>query len=286
MTTATTATATVTSTTSTSPTSFAARASARPASFRNTLAAEWSKLTALRSTYLTLGLGFVLSVATTALVSLALGSTRDDWSPDFSPVTTSMIGTIWALIIYAVFGVLVASREYAGGLIRLTLTATPRRGRVLAAKLVLTGLITLAFGLLTTVAMFLVGQAILRAYGLPATDLGNADARRMVLGLGATMPVFPLIGLGLGVLLRSTAGAITAVLGLLWLPQIIGQFLPRWWQEHVISRLPGSAVDSVTLGHIESSFSYSDPAVGAVIAATWLVAVIGAAYLAFLRRDA
>jgi ABC-2 type transport system permease protein len=275
----------MTTATTTLTTPLANRTAPRPARFANTLAAEWSKLAALRSTYLTLGLGVALSV-TTALVSLALGSTRDSWSADFSPITTSMVGNIWALIVSSVFGALVMSREYAGGLIRLTLAATPRRGRVLAAKLVLVCLITLAFGLLTTVGMFLVGQAILGAYGMPTTDLGDADARRMVFGLGATMPVFPLIGLALGVLLRSTAGAITGVLGLLWLPQIVGQFLPRWWQEHIISRLPGSAVDSITLGHIESSFSYSEPAVGAVIAGVWLGALVGAAYLALLRRDA
>lgn len=267
-------------------TAFASRATARPVRFRDTLAAEWIKLVALRSTYLMLGLGLLFSVGTSALVCLALGSTRESWPADVSPVTTSMVGNIWALIVSSVFGALVVSREYGGGLIRLTLTATPRRGRVLAAKLILVSLITLVFGLVATVGMFLVGQAVLGAYGMPTASLADADARRMVLGLGATMPAFPVIGVALGVLLRSTAGAITVVLGLLWLPQIVGAFLPRWWQEHVISLLPGSAVDSITLGHIESSFSYSDPAVGAAIAGVWLAVLIGAAFVALHRRDA
>ena len=279
-------TATIATMPGTTPLTATARAAARPASFFNTLAAEWSKLATLRATYLILGLGVVLSIGTTALVCLALGSTQQSWSADFSPITTSMVGNIWALIVFSVFGVLVASREYAGGLIRLTLAATPRRARVFAAKLLLAGLIIFVFGLLTTVGMFLVGQAILGAYGRPTTDLGNADVQRMVLGLGATMPFFPIIGLALGVLLRSTAGAITTVLGLLWLPQIVGEFMPRWWQEHVISRLPGSALDSVTVSHIESSASYSDPVVGAVVAGMWLVAIVGAAYLTLVRRDA
>ena len=264
----------------------ASRAAARPARFANTLAAEWAKVATLRSTYLTLGLGLVLSIGTTALVCLALGSTQDDWSADFSPVTTSMVGNIWALIVYAVFGVLVMSREYSGGLIRLTLSATPRRGRVLAAKLLLVGLITFVFGLLTTVGMFLVGQAVLGAYGMPSTDLGDADARRMVLGLGAVMPFFPIVGLALGILLRSTAGAITAVLGLLWLPEVFGEFLPTWLQENILSLLPSNAMDSVTLAHIEPSASNVDPVVGVVIAGAWLVAVVGAAYVTLVRRDA
>ncbi len=276
----------MTTATTTLTTPLAASAAPRPASFWNTLAAEWSKLATLRSTYLTLGLGVALSIATTALVSLALGSTQDDWSADFSPVTTSMVGNIWALIVSSVFGALVMSREYAGGLIRLTLSATPRRGRVLAAKVLLVSGIILVIGLLTTVGMFLAGQAILGAYGMPTTDLGDADAQRMVLGLGIVMPFFPLAGLALGVLLRSTAGAITAVLGLLWLPEIFGEFLPTWLQENILSLLPSNAMDSVTNAHIEPSATNVDPVLGALIAGAWLVAIVGAAYLTLLRRDA
>lgn len=276
----------MTTATMTSMTSIASGAPARPVSFLNTLAAEWSKLASLRSTYLTLGLGLVLSIATTALVSLALGSTQDDWSADFSPITTSMVGNIWAMIVASVFGVLVMSREYSGGMIRLTLSATPKRGRVLAAKLLLTGLTTLVFGLLTTVGMFLVGQAVLGAYGMPMANLGDADARRMVLGLGAVMPFFPIVGIALGVLFRSTAGAISAVLGFIWLPVIFGEFMPRWWQENVLSLLPGAAVDSLTVAHIEPSPTFSDPVVGAIIAGAWLVAIVGAAYVTLVRRDA
>ena len=279
-------TTTMASTTLTATTPFAARASARPASFRNTLAAEWAKLASLRSTYLILGLGLALSIGTTALVAAALGSTQESWSADFSPITTSMVGNIWALIIFPVLGVLVMSREYSGGLIRLTLTATPRRGRVLAAKLILVSGITFVFGLLTTVGMFLVGQAILGAYGMPSTNLGDADVQRVVLGLGAVTPFFPIVGLALGVLLRSTAGAITAVLGLLWLPVIFGEILPTWWQKNVMSLLPGPAMDSFTIAHIEPSALNVDPVVGAVIAGAWLVAVVGAAYLTLVRRDA
>lgn len=276
----------MTTATMASTTPFAARAPARPASFANTLASEWSKVATLRSTYLTLTLGLVLSIGTTALVCLALGSTQESWAADFSPVTTSMVGNIWALIVYSVFGVLVMSREYSGGMIRLTLSATPRRGRVLAAKLILVSGITLVFGLLTTVGMFLVGQAVFGAYDMPTTDLGNADARRMVLGLGATMPFFSIIGLALGVLLRSSAGAIATVLGFIWLPVIFGVTLPRWWQENVISLLPGSALDSLTIAHIEPTPSMVDPGVGVVIATAWFVAIVGAAYLTLVRRDA
>ncbi|OAI42321.1 hypothetical protein AYO38_11525 [bacterium SCGC AG-212-C10] len=255
-------------------------------SFTNALRSEWFKLATLRSTHLTLGLGLLLSLATSAVVCVALGSTQDDWSPDFSPITTSMVGMIFGLIIYSVFGVMTVSREYANGTIRVTLTANPDRRRVFLAKLTLVSATIMVFGLLTTTSMFLASQAILGAYGMPTASLTDPDAARMVLGLGLVMPFFPIMGLAFGMLLRSTAGGITTVLGLLWLPQIFGELVPLWFQEHVLSLLPSNGLDSVTIGHIEPSPAFSHPILGGLIAGTWLVVVVGAAYLAFLRRDA
>ena len=260
--------------------------------FTNTLAAEWVKLTSLRSTYLTIGLGLLLSIGTSALVALAVGNSFDGGGLATAeevvaePIITSMVGNIFTLIVFSVFGVLVASSEYSSGMIRLTLTATPKRGRVLLAKLLLVTSATMVFGLVSTVGMFLVGQAILAAYGMPMTDLADADAQRMVLGLGAVTPFYAIAGLALGVILRSTAGGITTVLGLIWLPVIFGPLLPVAWQEKVLSLLPGPALDSLTVSHVAESSMYPDPAVGAVTAVAWLVAFIGAAYLVLRRRDA
>ncbi|MGE3913954.1 MAG: ABC transporter permease subunit, partial [Chloroflexota bacterium] len=225
-------------------------------------------------------------LATTGLASVAMGSSNIEWPEDFDPMTFAMVGNIFALIIYPAFGVMVMSGEYSSGMIRATLAATPRRGRVFLAKLLLVSSITLVLGLVTTVGMFLVAQAVLGSYAMPATTLGNADARQLVIGLGVVMPFFPVVGLALGAVLRSTAGAITTVLGLLWLPLIFGEIMPMWWRENVISLLPGTALDSLTLGHIVESPTYTEPLVAAVIVAGWLVVLVGAAYLAFVRRDA
>lgn len=262
----------------------------RATKFTDTVASEWVKLTTLRSTYLTLGLGVVLSVVMSALVSAAVGSTFDSWSASrqaqFQPILLSVSGNVVVLIAFAVFGVLVAAGEYSSGMIRLTLTATPSRGRVFLAKLLLVGGLTMVLGVVSLVAMFLVGQAVLGAYGIPVASLGDADARRLVLGLGLVTPLFPILGLALGVILRSTAGAITVILGMMWLPQLLGTLLPTWPQEHVLSLLPGLAADSMTVAHIAHSPMYSDAGLGAAMVALWLVAFVGTAYVMFRRRDA
>jgi ABC-2 type transport system permease protein len=266
--------------------SFSTREATRGASFWDTLASEWSKLTSLRFTRITLGLGLAISLATAALASVAIGSTETQWPESLHPATFSMIGNIFSLIIYSVFGVMVMAGEYSSGMIRLTLTATPRRGRVFMAKLILVTSIVFVFGLITTLGMFLVTQAILGAYGMPLEGLGDADTRGIVFGLGAAMPFFPVLGLALAAILRNTAGAITTVLALLWLPQIFGEFLPTWWRENVVSLLPQSGMDSLTIGHIEDSPNFTEPVVAVAIVATWLVAIVGAAYVTFMRQDA
>lgn len=254
--------------------------------FVDTLASEWMKLTTLRSTYITLGLGVTLSIAMTALVSLAVGSIEEESVPGFGPIMWSLAGNLFALTISAVFGVMAVSGEYSSGMIHSTLTATPRRGHVLWAKLALVTPVTLVFGLVTALGMFFVGQAVFSAAGLPAAGFGDPDAQRAILGVGALMPVFPVIGLALGFLLRSTVGAITSVLALLWVPVFLVEFFPPWWRAHVFSLFPGAGVDSLTLSHINDSPTYVDPAIGAVIVAAWLAAFVGGAYLSLMRRDA
>lgn len=263
--------------------------SLRPTTFGNTLASEWVKLTTLRSTFITLGAGVVLSVAMTAVVALAVGSTWDNWSPErqaqFAPILMTMSGNVILLIASAVFGTLAVASEYSNGMIRLTLTATPKRGQVLLAKILLVSSITMVLGVMTTVSMFLVGRAVLESYGVSMAGLGDTDVQRLVLGLGVATPLFPIFGLSLGIMLRSSAGAITAVMGMLWLPQIFGELLPAGPQK-LLRLAPQSGADSLTVAHFAESPLYSDPAMGVGIVAVWLVAFVGAAYFLLKRRDA
>ncbi len=265
-------------------------AAARPARFTDTLASEWSKIFSVRSTYIMIALTLLLSVGMTALVSLAVGSTFDEWNPadqaQFEPIMFSLVGIIFGGIVLTVFGVLVASGEYASGMIRQTLTATPQRWRVLAAKVLIVVAVTGIVGLATNLAMFFVGQAVLGSYDMPTATLGDADVQRTILGLSALGPFLPVMGLCLAFVLRSTAGAITAVLAIIWLPEIFGALLPMWWRENVLSRLPGPASDSLAIGHLAESPMYSDVPIAAAVTVAWLAVFLGAAYVSLTRRDA
>lgn len=257
--------------------------------FGATLASEWTKLWSVRSTWVSIGLAVVLSVGLAALLGVAIGAGADDPQMQvegFEPILFSLPGSIFILILLSVLGVMFVSAEYSSGMIRLTLTVTPQRGRVLAAKLLIIAFVTLVVGTVATVAMFLVSQAIFASYGLETASLEEPDAFRAIAGVSAMSPLFPLVGVALAFLLRSTAGAITAVLGVVFLPDVLGQLLPAWWQEYVLPYLPAAASDAVTIGHLQPSPYALDPGPAIAVVVAWLVAFVVVAYLGLVRRDA
>src|SRR5262249_50900907 len=133
----------------------------------------------------------------------------------FDPAGVSLSGVQLAQIAVGVLGVLLITSEYATGLIRTTLAAVPRRLPVLWGKAALVTAATLAASLPAAFVAFVAGQSILaRAHlSVPLSDPGVV---RVVIGSALYLAVAALIGLGLGALLRSTAGAVAGPLGLLF----------------------------------------------------------------------
>jgi len=258
--------------------------------FGATLKSEWTKMISTRSTYIMLLIAVALAVGLTALIGLAVGSTYDDWNASdqasFEPISFSLAGMAFGSILLIVLGVNLVASEYSSGMIRTTLAVTPQRGRLLAAKVVLISVVTMVATLVITILSLAVGMAILGAYDMPTVSLSDSDVLRTIVLLTLTSPLFPLIGATFAFLFRSIATPITLVLAVFFAPSMFGALFPRWWQENVLSLLPSSAADSLSLGHVNDSDMYLDPAIAAVVVAAWLVIVIGAAYVTLTRRDA
>ena len=258
--------------------------------FSATVRSEWTKLAALRSTRIGVVLGIVLAVLPSAGLAVVIGVTWDDWDAagraEFEPIGAGLVGGILSAIFFLVIGARCVTSEYASGMMRLTLTATPRRGRVLAAKALVVGLISVVAGLVATLGMFLATQAIFDAYGLESATLGDADALRTVLLGSALSFQFPVIALALGFLLRSTAGAVVGILGVIFGPLFLSGLLPSWWGEDLFDYLPGAASDALVIGHLEGSGGGLSPAVAAVVTLAWMAVFVGAAWAVFERRDA
>ena len=166
-------------------------------------------------------------------------------------------------LIFIALGAKVATSEYGSGMIRLTLTATPRRGRVLAAKAAVVTLVTLAVGLALNVGMVAVAQAIFASYGIESAGLGDGDLLRAVVLGGVLSPLFPVIALALGFMLRSTAAVVVAVFVLLFAPAFLAGLLPEWWSDNVLAFMPGPASDAVAISHLEGAATPISAGVGA-----------------------
>ena len=197
--------------------------------------------------------------------------------------------------------VLFVTSEYRRGMIRTTFLATPRRGRVLAAKAVVIGAAAFVVGLVSSVAAFLVAPPILRDNGFapphfPVPELSDPVVLRAVLGTAAVFALFALLALGLGAALRHSAGPITVLVLVLLLPQLVAGALPlgvaRWVTQ--LSPSAGFAIQQ-TVPRYEQAPRVCLPEAGCYVDGPWpgLLVLAGYAALALAlaawllrRRDA
>lgn len=195
-----------------------------------TTRAEWLKLRTVRSTTWAL---LALAGISVLFSALAAWESETEGPGDNDLVLDSLIGILFGQIAAAVLGVLVITSEYSSGLIRTTLAAVPRRRAVLAAKTTVVAVVVAVVGLATSLTCFFVAQALFRSNGFnpdngyPVASLGDGPTLRAVVGSAIYLSLLAVFGLGIGAVLRHTAGALTAVLALLFAPVIALSFLPE-----------------------------------------------------------
>jgi ABC-2 type transport system permease protein len=254
---------------------------------RGLLRSEWTKLRTVRSTMWTLGSTAFVGVAVSAIVA---GVTRAHWATEsasnraaFDPVETTLMGIyLGGALLVGILGILVVSSEYGTGTIRVTLAAAPRRPMVLAAKVLVFGAVTLIVAEVTAFAGFLLGQALLTAPARHAT-LSSPGAFRAVAGIGLFVCADGLLALGIAVMVRHTAGAISVyVFVQLVLPIIVGG-LPSPLQ-HQIERLLPLEIGSVMINN--SAPDAFGPWTGFFILCGYTVAILALGTVVLVRRDA
>jgi ABC-2 type transport system permease protein len=256
------------------------------AGFGDALRSEFTKIKSTRSTYWTLLALVVVCVGIGALASAGAAShAREISSATFDATQQSLAGLYVGQLVIAVLGALTITSEYSTGMIRTTLSVQPRRGTVFAAKAVVFAVISLVTGLITSFASFFVGQALMSGHHLSVT-LGDPNVLRAVIGGGLFLAACGMLAYGLGAILRHTAGAITAAIGLLFVLSVLINFLPQSWQDNVDKWVPALAGSQVWATKV-SPGAHQFPAWGgfAVLAGYAAVAII-AGLACFRTRDA
>ncbi|TMQ91122.1 ABC transporter permease [Actinomadura soli] len=255
------------------------------------VAAEWWKLRSVRSTYWTLSAAAAVFVFV-LLLAFQMAHIWDGLSverrADFTLRPLQELGGWAAALCLAVLGVLSVTSEYRSGMIRTTLTVVPRRGRVLAAKAAVVGTVALVAGEAVSIGSFLGTRLVVGDRPFPDQGASIAHDLPDFAIVGASVAVFALLGMSLGVLLRSTAGALVSVV-FLWhvLPLLVFQ-LPEPWNERVGSVMPGALPGQIA-GRSADSSIYGDllpPGAAAAVMLAYALVPLMLAGFALSRRDA
>lgn len=211
--------------------------------FGDAVAAEWLKLRTLRSTRLATYLG-VLAVL--VIAAIACGVQAHQFNTDggvglgFDPVAQSLRPWFLGQLVLGTVGVLAITNEYGNAMITTTFMAMPRRREVLAAKAVVLGVAVLVVAEITSFVAFFMGQALLSSASA-GISIADGGALRAVIGAGLYITLVALLGLGLGAMVRHTAGGVAALFGLLLLPTLLATALPSTWERAVRRYAPLNA---------------------------------------------
>jgi hypothetical protein len=203
----------------------------------------------------------------------------------FDPVHDSTFtGLLLGQLLAGVLGVLTVTSEFSSGMIRATFAAAPRRPLVLATKAAVLGAVMLATGELFAFAAFFVGQAALTAPA-PHAVLGQPGVLRAVLMAGAYPALIALIGLGLGAVIRHTAGAICAVVVVLFLLPLLIAPLGASAQDEVVRFLP-EQIAALSLTAVRPVAPALSPALAFGLLCAYAAAALAAGAWGLARRDA
>lgn len=246
-----------------------------------TLRANWALLTAFVVVFI--GFGALAAAFATGSVSSPDGGAPATDSSD--PLSTVLTGAQFGVLLLGVLGCLAGAREYASRMITSTVAAVPRRWQIVVAKVTVLAAVILPTALVASFAAFGVGMSILSASDAATVSLADGEVLRSVIGMAGYLTAISVLGLALGVMLRSVASSISAlVAGILVLPGIAGALLPDAWDK-LLQYLPTQAASGFTEAGSSGDATLGAVA-GALVLAAWVIVAIGGAVVSITKRDA
>jgi ABC-type transport system involved in multi-copper enzyme maturation permease subunit len=188
--------------------------------------------------------------------------------------------------------------EYRRGMISMTFAASPRRGRVLAAKAVVIGGVTFVAGLVGAAIALPLGEARIRSGGYWLLPIPALTEVRMIVGVAAMLAVAAVLGLALGAIPRRGVAAVTVVIVVIFLPYLLGTLqglLPLGAQEWLLRVTPAAAfaVSQQLPAYHQVVMAYTPdngyfplaPWAGFAVLCLWAAAAFGGAVYLVRRRD-
>jgi ABC-type transport system involved in multi-copper enzyme maturation permease subunit len=213
-------------------------------------------------------------------------------------ITEHLVGTFAGLIAMIVVATIFITAEYRRGLIRITLAASPRRGRVLAAKAIVIGSVTFVAGLAAAAAAVIFGAWLASARGSYVYPVPWPTELRIIVGTGLLIALAAVLALALGTVLRRSAAAVTLVIVAIVLPYIMGvaSVLPVGVSDWLLRITPAAAfaVQQAIPQYPQVTALYSPssgyfplaPWAGLAVLCAYAALALGLAVVLLRRRDA
>jgi ABC-type transport system involved in multi-copper enzyme maturation permease subunit len=212
-------------------------------------------------------------------------------------IADPLIATFAGLVVVGVVAAMFITAEYRRGLIRTTLTASPRRGQVLAAKAVVIGAVTFTAGLAAAAVVVALGQRIMRGNGVYVYPVTLLTGLRVVAGTAALLAVSAVLALAIGTAVRRSVMAVTAVIVVIVVPYLlaVSAVLPDSATEWLLRVSPAAAFavqqtmpqyPQVSNVYLPSDGFYPlAPWAGLAVLCAWAAAALGLAFFLLRRRD-
>jgi ABC-2 type transport system permease protein len=253
--------------------------------FRTVARMEWQKLRTVRSTW------YIVAVFAAAMIALAmLALSQENYAQlsaadraSFDPTHDAFLGLVVGQLLLGTLGVLAITTEFSSGMIRATFAAAPGRSLVLAAKAAVLGAVTLAAGEISAFVAFFAGQAILKAPA-PHATLGQPGVLRAVLMSGAYPALIALISLGISAIIRHTAGAICALVGMVFVLPLLLFALGSSIQNTAQKFLPDTMRNSLTA--VKPIAHMLSPGLTFGLLCAYVMVALAAGAWVLARRDA
>ncbi len=250
---------------------------------------EWLKLRALRSQRWTtlillaslVGIGIAAEIFYPSHWAQLTAAQRASFDPTNQGFTGMALGQLAA----GIAGVLVMTSEYSTGSIRSTLAAIPNRPLLLAAKAAVLGGAALVVGEVACIASFLVNQYLVLSAPAPHASLAEPAALRAVLMMGAYVSLIGLLGLGLGAIIRHTAGAVAALVGIVFAVPLVLAAFPASVHDAAQKFLPMLIAED-SLSAVKPAAGVLSPWAGLAVLGGYAVVLLLAGGWLLARRDA
>jgi ABC-type transport system involved in multi-copper enzyme maturation permease subunit len=209
-----------------------------------------------------------------------------------------LVGAFAALIAVIIIAAMFITAEFRRGLIRITFTASPRRGQVLAAKAIVIGLVSFMAGLVAAVIALALGNHLARDGGYYVFPVSPFTEARVIVGTAALISIAAILTIAVGTLLRRSAATVTAAIVAIVLPYILAaaSVLPANAAQWLLRLTPaaGFAIQQSIPQYPQVSASYSpasgffplSPWTGIAVLCGYAAIVLALAFVLLRRRDA